>query len=403
MTSRRANRLAALVLSAGIVSGAPAAANGRSDALRREGYEAIYSLDYDRADGLFRQAIAADPNDAAAYRGAAAATWQRVLFLRGTLLVDDYMGHMRSSKVVKMPPPPPELAAAFHRDLDRAVALAEKDVDRRYNEAAPHCDLGSALGLYVSFVASVEGQTYGPGSKARRAFSEYKLAQKLDPSRKDVGLVLGSYRYMVARMPKMVVWLSGIIGFKGGKAEGTRLLEEAAAAPSDVQTEARFYQVLLYTRESRHADALAAIRGLERSFPGNRLLLLEEACALLRLGQAAEAEAVLDAGIARLQGETRPLMPGEIGRWHYKRGAARLLTGKLSGAEEDLEQALGASDMRDWVLARVRVEFGKLADLRGDRAKAEEEYRTALAIANRVRDAQAVSEASRFLAQPFSR
>ena len=55
------------------------------------------------------------------------------------------------------------------------------------------------------------------------------------------------------------------------------------------------------------------------------------------------------------------------------------------------------------MLARIRIEFGKLADVRGSRAKAEEEYRAALAIATRLGDKQAVSEATRLLAQPFAR
>jgi hypothetical protein len=403
MTSMRALGLTALVLTAAVVCGAPTAANERSAALRREAYRAIYNLDYDRADDLFRQAIAADPDDSAAHRGAAAAAWQRALFLRGTLLADDYAGHIRSTKAVPMPPPPPALAAAFHRDLGRAVALAEKAVDRHYNEAAPHSDLGAALGLYVWFESTIEARTWDPGRKARRAFYESRLAHKLDAGRKDVGLVLGSYRYMLSGLPKTAQLLAGIIGFKGGKAEGLRLLEEAAASPGDLQEEAQFRLILVYTREGRHADAVAVIRDMERTHPGNRLLLLEEACALLRNQQAAEAEARLDEGIARLKGETRPLMMGEEGRWHYRRGMARLLTGNLDRAEDDLRLALGASDVRDWVLARIRIEFGKLADLRGNRPKAEEEYRAALSIATRLQDARAVSEASRLLTQPFTR
>ena len=403
MTSMRATRFTAFVLTALIASGAALAASERSEALRREGYQAVYSLDYDRADDLFRQAIAADPNDAAAYRGAAAATWQRVLFLRGTLLVDDYNGHVRSAKAAPMPPPPAELAAVFHRNSERAVALAEKAVGLRYNEAGPHFDLGSALALAVWFGSSVEAKTWDPGRKARRAFYESQLASKLDPTRKDVGLVLGTYRYMLSRMPKTVQLLASIIGFKGSRAEGLRLLEAAAESPSDLQEEAQFRLVLIYTREERHADAAAVIRDMERTHPGNRLLLLEEASALLRNRQAAEAEARLDEGIARLKQETRPLMMGEEGRWHYKRGMARLLTGKLDEAEADLTLALGASDVREWVLARIRIEFGKLADLRGNRAKAEEEYRAALAIASRLDDKRAVGEATRLLAEPFRR
>jgi tetratricopeptide (TPR) repeat protein len=403
MTSMHATRLTALVLTAGIALGATASADDRSAALRREGYQAIYNLDYDRADELFRQAIAADPDDSGAYRGAAAATWQRVLFLRGTLLVDDYAGHIRSTKIVPMPPPPPTLAAAFHRDLDRAVTLAEKAVARHFNDAAPHVDLGAALGLSVWFGSTIEATVWNPGRKARRAFYESQLAHKLDPTRKDVGLMLGSHQIMVGGLPGTVQFLASIVGFKGGRAEGLRLLEAAAASPSDLQEEAQFRLFLTYTRMSRHAEAVAVVRDMERTHPGNRLLLLEEACALLRNGQAAEAEALLDEGISRLKQETRPLMMGEEGRWHWRRGMARLLTGNLDGAEEDLRRALGADGVRDWVLARIRIEFGKLADVRGNRTKADEEYRAALAIAVRLGDKQAVSEATRLLAQPFAR
>lgn len=96
MSTMRATRLAALVLAAGIVSGASLGASQRSEALRREAYDAAYNMDHERASELFRQAIAADQNDAAAHRGAATVSWLRVLFLRGTVLVADYPGHIAS-------------------------------------------------------------------------------------------------------------------------------------------------------------------------------------------------------------------------------------------------------------------------------------------------------------------
>jgi len=403
MNSRRAAWFAALALTAGFALDAAPGASGRSEALRREAYNAVYNLDFDRADELFRQAIAADPDDAAAHRGAATAAWQRVLFLRGTLLSDDYAGHIRNTEVAPIPPPPPEIETAFHRHLDRAVTAAEKAVDRRYNEAGPHHDLGSALGLRVWYASSIEAKTWEPGRAARRAFYESQLAHKLDPARKDVGLVLGTYRYMLSGLPKTVQLLAAIIGFKGGREEGLRLLEEAAATPGDLQEEAQFRLFLIYTGVGRHADAAAIIREMERTHPGNRLLLLEEACALLRGGQPAEAETRLDAGISRMRQETRPLMPGEEARWYYKRGMARVLTGQLGAAEDDLNRALGAGGVREWIVARIRIEFGKLADLRENRSKAESEYRAALAIAVRIRDARTASEATRFLAEPFRR
>jgi hypothetical protein len=401
MNSMRALGFAALLAALAAGTGATVAASQRSEALRREAYDAAYNLDYERANDLFHQAIAADPADAAAFRGAASLSWLRVLFLRGTVLVEDYLGHLKSSSDVQMPAPPPALDTAFHQDIDRAIALAEKEVGQRYNDASSHYDLGAALGLYASYAGTVEGRVFGAMKMARRSFSESEMVLELDSDRKEAGLVAGTYRYLVSTMPLPVRWMAYIIGFAGGREGGLRLIEAAAARPSEVQTEARFALVLLYNREHRYADAVNVVRGLERSYPRNRLLMLEEACTLLRWKRAGEAEKLLDEGIARLGQDTRPRMPGEEGRWHYKRGMARLQAGKLNEAEDDLKLALGAKDVRGWVLARIHVEFGKLADLRSDRAKAQAEYRTALSITRTSSDGEAESEATRLLAQPY--
>lgn len=401
MGTMRGTGLLALALAFTVVTGATVAANERSEALRREAYAAAYNLDHDRANDLFRQAIAADPTDAAAYRGAAAVNWLQVLFLRCTILVDDYLGHITSSSDVEMPAPPAALDTAFHQDIDRAIALGEKEVAKRYNDASSHYDLGAALGLYASYSGTVEGRVFGAMRMARRSFSENEMVLDLDPRKKEAGLVLGTYRYLVSTLPMPVRWMAYIVGFGGGKEEGIELVEQAAAHPSDIQTDARFALVLLYNREHRYADAVNVVRGLERSYPRNRLLALEEASTLLRAGRPAEAEKALDEGIVRLRQDTRLRMPGEDGRWHYKRGMARLQLGKLAEAEEDLTLALGAKDMRGWVLARIRVELGKLADLRGDRAKAQGEYRAALALIRTSPDREAEAEATRLLAQPY--
>ena len=401
MGTMRGTGLLALALAFTVVTGATAAANERSEALRREAYAAAYNLDHDRAIDLFQQAIAADPTDAAAYRGAAAVNWLQVLFLRCTVLVEDYLGHITSSSDVEMPAPPAALDTAFHQDIDRAIALGEKEVAKHYNDASSHYDLGAGLGLYASYSGTVEGRVFGAMRMARRSFSENEMVLDLDPRRKEAGLVLGTYRYLVSTLPMPVRWMAYIVGFGGGKEEGIKLVEQAAAHPSDIQTDARFALVLLYNREHRYADAVNVVRGLERSYPRNRLLVLEEASTLLRAGRPAEAEKALDEGVVRLRQDTRLRMPGEDGRWHYKRGMARLQLGKLAEAEEDLTLALGAKDMRGWVLARIRVELGKLADLRGDRAKAQGEYRAALALIRTSPDREAEAEATRLLAQPY--
>jgi tetratricopeptide (TPR) repeat protein len=397
---RRCGSVALALALAGLAA-TSARANPRSEALRREATDAAYNLNYERAMDLYGQAIAADPNDAAAYRGAASVCWLRVLFLRGTVLVEDYLGHLKGSADVKMPPPPPAVDAAFHRYIDRAIALGEEEVAHHYNDALPHYDLGAALGISASYSGTVEGRIFGAMRLARRAYSESEMALELDPRMAAAGLVVGTYRYMVSTLPAPVRMMAYIVGFGSGKEEGIRLIEQAASGSHDVQAEAMFALVLIDNREHRYNDAVTVIRSLERSYPQNRLLVMEEASTLLRGHRAAEADKVLEDAMARLAQDPRPRMRGEEGRWLFKRGTARLLVGRLDGAESDLKAALSATDVPTWVLAHIHVELGNLADVRGDRTAAVREYRTAIALAKAAGDDEAENLATQYLTQAY--
>src|SRR6185295_4030475 len=69
-----------LALALVVLAAEPAAGNPASAALRAKGASEIYNLDRDRAVESFRQAVAADPRDAAAYRGLASALWLSITF-----------------------------------------------------------------------------------------------------------------------------------------------------------------------------------------------------------------------------------------------------------------------------------------------------------------------------------
>ena len=399
MRLRRRHVALAVVLLAAVSSAA--AANPRSAELRREAYNAAYNLNYQRAVDLFAEAIAADPNDAASYRGAASVGWLRVLFLRGTVLVEDYLGHLKSTADVKMPPPPPAIDTSFHQDIDRAIALGEQMVDRRYNDAASHYNLGAALGIYASWTGTVEGRIFGAMRLARRAYSESEMALELDPHETAAGLVAGTYRYLVSTLPAAVRLMAYIVGFGGGKEQGIHLIEAAARSNTEIQSEARFALVLIFNRERRYDDALVVIRQLEHAYPQNRLLVLEEASTLLRASRPVEADRVLEEAMARLAHDQRERMRGEQGRWLFKRGVARLRIGRLDGAREDLKAALASPDVPGWVQAHIHVALGQVADLRGERTAAQREYKIALAMAKSSSDDAAERDASKYLARPY--
>src|SRR5579862_3109262 len=126
MKSRFRCRFGVGVLAVSLVSltgPARAFANRQSDVLRAMGAAEIYSLDREQATATFREAIAADPQDPAAYRGLATSLWLSITFRRGNMTVDDYVGRVTRPNPT-MAPPPPETAAAFREAIDHAIALA---------------------------------------------------------------------------------------------------------------------------------------------------------------------------------------------------------------------------------------------------------------------------------------
>jgi len=373
----------------------PLHANRESDRLRVRAAIDIYNLDRDEAITGFRQAIAADPMDAAAYRGLATAFWLSITFRRGNMTVDDYLGRA-VTKPTTAAPPPADVAAGFRDAIDHAVELARKRIAANPKDADAHYQLGAAVGLRASYTATVDGSVVGAFKAARQAYDEHEQVLALDPRRKDAGLIVGTYRYLVSALAVPLRWMAYIVGFGGGKERGLRMIEEAATFGGDNQEDARFALILLYNREKRYDDALRTLATLRDRYPRNRLVWLETGATYLRAGRAADAERVLNDGFARMASDTRTRMFGEDALWHYKRGAARAALGRAGDADADLRKAL-QSEGRKWVHGRTHLELGKLAMKGGKKAAAREELATAISLCESDNDALIADEARQLM------
>lgn len=405
-------RRAAVIFSAGalVVLGwraapaQPVAPEGASNAapdserLRARALELGYNLDHDEALATFRAAIAANPADPASYRLTAATLWISSLFQQGAVMADDYLGQVRSK--VDRKPPAPELAAAFHAHLNQALALSEQRLRDHPRGADAHFQVGAAHGFLASYTATVEGRVMGGFGAARRAYREHKRVLELDPHRKDAGLIVGMYRYAVSLLPLHWRLVAGLAGFDGGRERGLRLVEEAAAYPSDVQANAHFTLVVIYNREERYDAALRVIGELQRRYPRNRLLWLEAGTTLLRAGRFGAARDTLEQGLAKLAADPRPRAFGEEARWRYAYGAALVRLRRVEAAEMELRAVL-AGEGHEWLRGRAHKELGKLADLAGQRARAVDEYRLATRICRTEHDSACADEAATLVKSPY--
>jgi hypothetical protein len=134
--------------------------------LRQEALELAYNLDHEAAIALMKQAVAAAPTDPAPHRTLASVLWLNMLYRRGAVTVDHYLGSFNRARV-DLKKPPPDLEAEFRAHARRAVDLAEARVSRAPNDPQAHYDLGAALGLEASYIATVEGRLLA-GFKAAR-------------------------------------------------------------------------------------------------------------------------------------------------------------------------------------------------------------------------------------------
>jgi tetratricopeptide (TPR) repeat protein len=388
---------AAILAAAGPDQAFRADASAPAAALMQEAEHAAFSLDHADALAAARRAVAIDPDSSAAHRMMAWILWNQMLFQRGVVSSDYYIGGATKSQH-SLPKPSATVEAEFHRELDRAIAIATALVGKNEKDVTAQYDLGAAYGLQASYNASISGSLSAAFGAARHAYDAHEKVLELAPSRIDAGVIVGTYRYLVATFSLPTRVFAYMAGFGGGKERGIGMLETAARRSTSPE-DAEFALMLIYTRENRDADALKVLRNLERQFPRNRLLVLEEGATLLRGHQAAEADAVLTAGFARFGEDSRPKAFGERALWLYKRGAVRVALGRQDG-EADLRAALGEKPI-GWLTGRIHLELGKLADLRKERAAAVKEYQLAETTCRDNGDALCQSEADRLGKKPF--
>ena len=249
--------------------------------------------------------------------------------------------------------------------------------------------------MQASYIASVEGRLTAGFKAARRSYDECEQALELHTSRKEPGLVVGTYRYIVSTLSLPMRLMAYVAGFGGNKERGLKMIEDTAASPAENRTDAQFALVLLYNREKRFDDALRVLGALRKQYPRNRLVVLEAGATAVRGNRPQQGDALLTEGIQMLAKDTRPRMPGEEGLWHYKRGAARVMLKRVDEARADLAVALRPDSM-GWVQGRAHLELARLASLQGDREGAKRSAASAIAACEAAKDALCVDEARRF-------
>lgn len=358
------------------------------DQLRREGFEALYSLDYEGARVKFKELAKTFPDHPAGPQFLAAALWGKVLNesrrLQSSLYNSDSFYSSNEDK------PDPAMVAEF-RDLTRQAKLLEqarlkrnpKDIEALYF-------LGATEGIKAAFEMAVQRSFIGALKSGSSAVDRHHEVLKLDPNFHDAELTIGMYDYVAGSLPLPVKLLASIGGVRGSKKRGLETLLRVAHEGKWAQDDARAVLIVLLKREKRYADALTVIRELGAKYPRNYLFKLEAADALMSIaaqaraaGKASEAQtnereahAIFDSLLHdRALKESAARAQDLI---HYRYGESLLNDGQPENAAREFLAAASAANAQSELATLSLLRAAQSFDLAGKRNEAITRYRAVL-------------------------
>ncbi|HKZ78231.1 MAG TPA: hypothetical protein VJ124_07885 [Pyrinomonadaceae bacterium] len=251
----------------------------RFESLRQSGIDALYNLDYEKARKEFTEIARIYPEHPAGPQLLAARIWIKTLYesrrLQASLYSSQSFYTKGDDKV------DPKVVDEFRLLTRQAKQLAQARLKNNPKDIEALDFLAATEGLKASFEEAVERRHFAALRDGSDAVDHHREVLKLDPNFIDAGLTVGLYEYVVGSLPLPIKLMAGVAGFRGSKKRGLAMLERVAKEGKWSRDDAKTLLIVLYTRERRHADALAIARELSDKYPRNYLFRLEMADALV--------------------------------------------------------------------------------------------------------------------------
>jgi tetratricopeptide (TPR) repeat protein len=378
----------------------------RFDALRSEGFDALYNLDYEGARRRFKEIVRLYPDHPAGPQFLAATLWLQTLNESRRLQASLYNTEAFYAKDKQKTDP--ATVTTFRELTDAAKALAKARHTRDPNDAEALYYLGAIEGLKAAFAGAVERSFTSALSDGRESVSRHREVLKLDPKYHDAEITIGMYEYVVATLPLPVKIIASIGGMRGSKKKGLEILERVAREGRFARDDAKVLLIALYKREGRFAEALAVARELATKYPRNYLFKLEAADALVSLaaaerakdpqgaqGAEREAFAIFDT-LLQKPSKGEPARPLDL--IHFSYGQALAVAGQNERAAKEYLAGSSVPGAEAGLATMSLLRAAQALDLAGKRDDALSQYKAVLARPN-IYDSH--EEAKRGLREPF--
>src|SRR5690349_16095411 len=368
------------------------AERAKFEELRRSGLDALYNIDYDKAQRDFKQIVQLYPNHPGGYQLLAARLWIKTLYESRRLQASLYSGETfytnGDDKV------DPKIVTEFRNLTREAKRLAEAKLKQEPKNIEALDFLANTEGLKASFEEAVERRHFAALRDGNDAVDHHREVLKLDPKYIDAQITIGLYEYVVGSLPLPVKILAGATGYHGSKKRGLALLEQVAKEGHWSQDDAKTLLILLYTREKRFDDVLKLTRELSAKYPRNYLLRLETADALVSLAGVkrkakdtmaavqSEKEAFATFDELLRDRNVRDAAARALDLIHFKYGEVLLMSGYNERAAKEFLATTKVDHAEAGLVTMAHLYAARAYDSAGKRDDALAQYKAVLARPN---------------------
>lgn len=371
----------------------------RFDALRAEGFEALYNLDYEGARRRFKELAQLYPEHPAGAQFLAASLWLKTLNESRRLQASLYNTEGFYAKTEEKTDR--QVVAEFRDLTKQAKTLAEARLKLNPKDIEALYFLGATEGLKAAFAGAVERSFMSALRNGSDSVDRHRDVLKLDPTFHDAEITIGMYDYVVSTLPLPVKIMAAIGGIRGSKKKGLEALERVTREGKWAQDDAKVLLIALYKREKRFNDALVLARALAKKYPRNYVFKLEAADALVSQAAldrqtnreaAAQAEREAFSFFESLLQPERPATRREpsasaqarlpLDLIHYSYGEALFVAGQTERAAKEFMAAASTPAAEQGLVTRSYLRAAQALDVAGRRDEALAQYKVVLTRAN---------------------
>ena len=238
------------------------------------GFQLLYSLDFNRAHGIFQNWEQNHPDDPLGPTFDAAgllfSEFHRLGVLESQFFEDDKKFERRSALK-----PDPAVRGLFDAAIDKAQAAARARLAKNSKDQDALFAMTLTNGLEADYAALIEKRNLASLHYTKESTEWGQKTLAVDPDCYDAHIASGISKYIVGSMAAPVRWLVRLGGVSGDKQQGIQELKLVARHGHYLAPFANILLAIAYVRDHDRQHAVELLASLREQFPSNPLFAQE--------------------------------------------------------------------------------------------------------------------------------